>query len=111
MSEPAYAGDDRGWSDGWDFDIVRSSALPPWADFDYPSAEYYSGGQVDSPWPAGGATYRALSFIFGSPHPAGAHFIYGDMSVRTVSYSVSAEVFNRLGHRSDDQTLDMTGAD
>jgi prepilin-type N-terminal cleavage/methylation domain-containing protein len=108
MSDPAYAGDDRGWSDGWDFDIVRSTALPPWQDFDYPSPEYYASGQVDSPWPAGGATYRALSYLFGSAHAAGAHFVFGDNSVRTVNYTIDQRIFNSMGHRSDEGVLDWT---
>ncbi len=36
----AFEGDDRGWSDGWDFDIVRSTGVPPKRDEAVPASEY-----------------------------------------------------------------------
>ena len=45
---------------------------------------------------------------FSSFHPGGAHFLFGDGSVRFLSERVGADVLRRLGHRSDG---DLIGAD
>ena len=82
--------DDRGWTDGWDPDTVRSSSYPmrPDADVDEQLTEDEFGRSV------------------GSAHPAGVHAAFGDGSVRSISYDVNAETFNLLGHRADDQAVD-----
>jgi prepilin-type N-terminal cleavage/methylation domain-containing protein/prepilin-type processing-associated H-X9-DG protein len=43
---------------------------------------------------------------FGSPHPAGCNFTFCDGSVRTISYSIDAEVHRRLGNRQDGEVID-----
>ena len=88
---PAFGGDDRGWSDGWDIDIVRSTGFSPVRDVNYPNPGYYS-----SPGPL---WYRA--YIFGSAHPAGANFVFGDGSVHTISFEIDPAAFNNLGNRED----------
>jgi len=40
---------------------------------------------------------------FGSYHPGGANFLFGDSSVRFISETIDAEVYTRLGHRADGQ--------
>jgi hypothetical protein len=95
-SLPAYGGDDRGWSDGWDYDIVRSTALPPEPDKDYPRVGYYA-----SPGPL-----WYYTMLFGSAHGSMLHFVFGDGSVHAVNYSIDGLAFNRLGHRSDGETFD-----
>jgi len=45
---------------------------------------------------------------FASMHPGGAHFAFGDGSVRFISSSVDQVIMQRLAHRSDGQVL---GAD
>src|SRR5690606_15080847 len=94
--DPAYAGDDRGWSDGWDHDIARSTGLPPQQDQNYRNlALYASEGPF---W-----TYK---YLFGSAHPSNAHFVFGDGSVHAISYNIDAVTFNNLGHRCDGQVTD-----
>jgi type II secretory pathway pseudopilin PulG len=91
-----FAGDDRGWSDGWDFDIVRSTGLPPTRDaFRSPS------GYAD------GSFWREC-ISFGSPHTSGINAAFGDNSVHTISYEIDRDVFNKLGNRVDGQTLDTS---
>ena len=89
-----FEGDDRGWSDGWDFDIVRSSGLPPRPDADSPP-RYYNNG-----------TMWREQISFGSAHSAGIQAVFGDNSVRTVSYEIDRDVFNKLGNRNDGQVVD-----
>jgi hypothetical protein len=90
-----FEGDDRGWSDGWDYDIVRSTGLPPKQDFAIPAAEY---NQPDKWW--------AERLRFGSAHSNGIQAVFGDNSVRTISYEIDKNVFNNLGNRVDGQVAD-----
>jgi prepilin-type N-terminal cleavage/methylation domain-containing protein len=48
--------------------------------------------------------------IFGSAHPGGWHVVMCDGSVHALSYGVDAEVHRRLGHRMDDEAVDLSAA-
>ena len=89
-----FEGDDRGWSDGWDYDITRSTGLPPKRDHASP-ARYYNNG-----------TMWRESISFGSAHSEGIQAVFGDNSVRTISYDIDRNVFNLLGNRNDGQVVD-----
>jgi prepilin-type N-terminal cleavage/methylation domain-containing protein len=89
-----FEGDDRGWSDGWDYDIVRSTGVPPMQDKSLPAAEYNIG------------VYWRESITFGSAHSGGIQAAFGDNSVRTISYEIDRDVFNKLGNRNDGQVVD-----
>jgi prepilin-type N-terminal cleavage/methylation domain-containing protein len=43
---------------------------------------------------------------FGSEHPGGSMFAMGDGNVRFISQTISAQVFQQLGHRADGKLLD-----
>jgi prepilin-type N-terminal cleavage/methylation domain-containing protein len=90
-----FEGDDRGWSDGWDFDIVRSTGVPPSGDYSFPADEY---GRPDVRWKE--------RIMFGSAHTAGMNAVFGDNNVRTISYDIDRNVFNKLGNRNDGQVVD-----
>jgi type II secretory pathway pseudopilin PulG len=81
--------DDRGWSDGWDMDVVRSTYCTPHRD----SADEVDGDQT--------------RHTAGSAHAAGFNSVFADGSVRPVSYAIDMEAFNRLGHRADGQPVDV----
>ena len=81
--------DDRGWTDGWDPDIMRYTALRP-----YPDAR-------SSPAPDG----WGVGYHFGSAHAAGINGLLGDGSVRMISYTIDETVFNNLGNREDGNVL------
>lgn len=81
--------DDRGWSDGWDFDTLRSTICQP-------------GHDEDSP-----AFASALAYSFGGAHTSGINAAFADGSVRAISYEINIEVFNFLGHRSDGNMVDL----
>ncbi len=73
--------DDRGWTDGWDPDIVRYTAAPLLNDnFGNPSWDGYQ---------------------FGSAHTAIVHFLMGDGAVRAMNVSIDRTLYNHLGDRQD----------
>jgi prepilin-type processing-associated H-X9-DG protein len=80
--------DDKGWSDGWDPDSLRSTVC--------------SFGQ-DSEVAESGS--RSVGFRFGSAHAGGMNAAMADASVRTINYEIEPELLNRLAHRSDDETI------
>jgi prepilin-type N-terminal cleavage/methylation domain-containing protein/prepilin-type processing-associated H-X9-DG protein len=71
--------DDRGWSDGWDPDVIR-----------------YGGFQPQPDAPGGVSGYET-----GSAHPAGINAVFADGSVRTVLFGISPAIFNSLTNRQD----------
>lgn len=82
--------DDRGWSDGWDPDTMRSTLFPLMPDGDYTQLGDRNSG-----------------YCFGSPHPAGINATFADGSVRLLSYDIEQIMFNRLAHRADGQQVDL----
>jgi prepilin-type processing-associated H-X9-DG protein len=84
-------GDDRGWSDGFDFDALRSTLTTPISDGTDPRPN----GQPTDP----------LVYKFGSAHSGGINALFADASVGFISYSVDLETFNRLGNRADGETI------
>ena len=82
--------DDRGWSDGWDPDAIRSTACWPAMD----GNEYR--------WPNGSLS-GSEAYVAGSAHASGFQVGFADGSVRNLEYQVNLEVFNSMAHRSDGQ--------
>lgn len=91
--------DDRGWSDGWDPDVVRTTALQPRSDSDAAcfgsDAQYCSGIGADV-------------FFFGSSHSAGINGAFGDGSVRMIKFDVDIVVFNAFGTKNGEETVDSS---
>ena len=105
--------DDRGWSDGWDADQMRSTCFAPVQDGDSVGwagailtkyfGDDFSGGPV-------GGVYNIMQF--GSPHTGGVNAMFADGSVRTVSFDIDVVIFNSLGTRNGyalNETSDLTG--
>jgi prepilin-type processing-associated H-X9-DG protein len=80
--------DDRGWSDGWDPDTLRSCACQPRPD---------SASEIGQP---------ADGLTAGAAHPGGFNMAFADGSVTTMNYEVDPELWNRVGHRSDGEPVD-----
>jgi prepilin-type processing-associated H-X9-DG protein len=78
--------DDRGWSDGWDPDTIRSSICLPSPDDD--------------------AQHESDFYEFGSAHSAGINVGFADASVRMINYEIDFKVFNALAHRADGENLE-----
>ncbi len=86
--------DDAGWTDGWDPDIMRYTAFRP-----FPDQEVTAPNQGTAP------DGNDVGFHFGSAHPAGINCVFGDGSVKLISYNIDATVFNNVGHRQDGNPL------
>jgi prepilin-type N-terminal cleavage/methylation domain-containing protein/prepilin-type processing-associated H-X9-DG protein len=83
--------DDRGWTDGWDFDVMRSTLIRPVSD----STDPRPTGQSTDP----------MVYRLGSAHSAGMNAAFADGSVGFLSYDIDLETFNRLGNRYDGEQL------
>ena len=81
--------DDRGWSDGWDPDIIRCTAAEI-----VPDTKYRKTG-------------TDVGYMFGSAHPGGVNALLADGSVRVIIYSVDRVMFDRLGNRQDGQPVTL----
>jgi type II secretory pathway pseudopilin PulG len=79
--------DDRGWSDGWDPDTLRSSRCQPAPDVDL--------------IPAAMPDEEALPYSFGGAHASLFNAGFADASVKSIRFDIDVEVLNQLGHRSD----------
>ena len=86
--------DDRGWTDGWDPDIMRLTSAPFGPDIRSQKVQD-SGLQGD------------IGYHFGSAHPNGMNCAFADGSIKFMPYSMNRINFNRLGNRSDNQVVDM----
>jgi prepilin-type processing-associated H-X9-DG protein len=78
--------DNRGMYQGEDHDIGRWTSAAP---------------RQDTP------SYDARH-IFGSAHSGASNYTFCDGSVRTISYSIDAAVFQVLGHRSSGEAIDAS---
>jgi len=78
--------DDRGWTDGWDPDIMRCTGFP-----------------LDKDGPASGSR----GYWFGSAHSGVMFGVFGDGSVHSINYNVDRVLFNRIGDRRDSENLPM----
>ena len=94
--------DNLGWTDGWDPDTVRFTGLQPLSDGD-------AGICQNADWskyctgPAG-----VDVMFFGSAHPSGINAVYADASVHAISFSIDNLVFNALGTRNGEETIDTS---
>jgi prepilin-type N-terminal cleavage/methylation domain-containing protein len=77
--------DDRGWTDGWDPDVIRFTGTKPLAD--------KKGG--------------ISGYEFGSAHPTGINATLCDGSIRFIAYNVDQILFNNLGHRDDGNSITL----
>jgi prepilin-type processing-associated H-X9-DG protein len=80
-AQPAW--DDRGWSDGWDYDTMKSGLCQPISD-----------DATERP----GATDASSS---GAAHPSGLNVLFADGSARSVGYDINLETWNNMVNRSD----------
>ena len=98
MYEGGGYSDDHGWSEGWDPDAIRSTCFQPLPDGDgyqhlaLGAADPY-GHDKDIPY-------------FGSAHSGGFNCIFADGSIRTLNYDVDMVIFNALGTRDGEETID-----
>jgi prepilin-type N-terminal cleavage/methylation domain-containing protein/prepilin-type processing-associated H-X9-DG protein len=85
--------DDRGWSDGWDPDTIRSTMWPLRRD-GFPEADLGDA--------------RHFGYEFGSAHPSGVNAVFADGSVHSINYDIDYVIFNRLADRADGEIIDVS---
>lgn len=85
--------DDRGWTDGWDFDAQRSTLISPRSDGTEPEPD----GTPDDP----------SNYPMGSAHSGGINIVNADGSVGFINYDINLEIFNRLGNRLDGEVVNQ----
>lgn len=79
--------DNEGYTAGWDEDTLRVVSLAPALDFH---------GRDSGP------------MVFGSAHPGAFNASFADGAVRSISYSIDLTVFQRLGDKSDGQSIESS---
>lgn len=95
--------DDRGWSDGWDPDVVRFTGYQPLSDSDG-SICYHESNNISKYCTGEGAGI----LFFGSAHPSGINAVFADGSVRRISFDVDVVVFNAAGTRNGEEVVDLS---
>ena len=93
--------DDRGWTDGWDPDTVRSTCFPAYQDSDPLTFSFTPLNSGNDPFGSGEDVYN-----FGSVHTSGFNCVFADGSVHTISYDVEPLTLNRLGAKNDGEVVD-----
>ncbi|MEZ6071959.1 MAG: DUF1559 domain-containing protein [Pirellulales bacterium] len=74
--------DDRGWTDGWDPDIIRITSVKP---------------RPDSPTDPDGLG----AYAFGGTHKAGFNSVFADGHVHFINFNIDQFLLNNLGDRRD----------
>jgi prepilin-type N-terminal cleavage/methylation domain-containing protein/prepilin-type processing-associated H-X9-DG protein len=96
LYEASSSSDDRGWTDGWDPDTMRSTCFPP-------KQDSLSGNTNNALW---GASVNVPNF--GSAHSGGFNCSFVDGSVHLINYEIDPIVFDRLGDRRDGEVVDFS---
>jgi prepilin-type N-terminal cleavage/methylation domain-containing protein/prepilin-type processing-associated H-X9-DG protein len=79
--------DDRGWSDGWDIDTMKSGLCQPLQDDNSPRSKSVESNSA------------------GSSHAGVINVLYADGSVHSVNYEVNLETWNNMVHRADGEVI------
>lgn len=97
--------DDKGWSDGWDPDAMRSTCFQPYQDSDGTGFQASATGLNTATDMFG---QNRDVYYFGSAHTGGFGATFADGSVHTISYDIDVVVFNGLGTRAGGEITDSS---
>lgn len=78
--------DNEGYTVGWNEDTIRETERPP-------APDHFGPGDGDK--------------LFGSSHPGGLNATFADGSVQFIAYNIDADLFERLGDRSDGEVANF----
>jgi prepilin-type processing-associated H-X9-DG protein len=98
--------DDRGWSDGWDGDMMRSTCFAPMSDSDARGWDTTPSTGLERIC-NDSAVVQGLHnvLLFGSAHPGGINSVFVDGSVRSIPFDVDVVVFNNMGTRNGEEVV------
>ncbi len=97
--------DDKGWADGWDLDVLRSTCFPPFQDND-PFTYTFTPLNAQNVDIFG---FNADVYYFGSAHTSGFNGIFADGSVHLINFDIDVTLFNALGTRAGEEVIDKSG--
>ena len=108
LGEKLPGGDEMGWAVGTRA-TLRNTGLPlnqtdmPPIDFLVPALARPAVPGVGNFLPSPSTVAATFPVVggFGSRHPLGANFLFGDASVRLIKLSINLDVYRRLGNRRD----------
>lgn len=99
--------DDRGWSDGFDADIMRSTCFAPVSDGDPIGwAPILTNYFDDDDSTAFGGTNVVQHF--GSAHTSGINTAFADGAIHHLTYDIDVVIFNALGSRNGEESIDAS---
>jgi prepilin-type N-terminal cleavage/methylation domain-containing protein len=98
--------DDKGWADGWDPDCVRFTGVPPISDTNQDICWDTNSAPIRQTCIGNGDQVPVL--FFGSAHSTGVNAVFADASVHFISFDVDYLVFNALGTRAGEETIDQS---
>jgi len=101
LYEGGSKSDDKGWTDGWDPDAMRSTCFPPLQDGD---GLGFSFPPLNAPGDFFG--HDRDVYYFGSAHTGGFNATFADGSVHTINYAIDVVIFNALGTRAGGEVVD-----
>jgi prepilin-type N-terminal cleavage/methylation domain-containing protein/prepilin-type processing-associated H-X9-DG protein len=96
--------DNQGWTDGWDPDTIRFTGFQPISDSD--GMCFTDDSNVVAA--CVGEDPAVDVYFFGSAHSGGINAVYADGSVHFISFDVDVVVFNSLGTRNGEETVDLS---
>ncbi len=101
LYEGGSKSDDKGWTDGWDPDAMRSTCFAPLQDSD---GLGFSFAPLNGPGDYFG--HDRDVYYFGSAHTGGFSATFADGSVHTINYAIDITIFNALGTRAGSEVID-----
>jgi prepilin-type N-terminal cleavage/methylation domain-containing protein len=97
--ETGDMGNDNGYCEGWDMDIIRMTNNDP------TFAANTCIFAMDSPAPLGDWN---LNNSIGSAHAAGAYAVFADGAVHMINYEIDQSLLDALGNRHDGKMPDIS---
>jgi prepilin-type N-terminal cleavage/methylation domain-containing protein/prepilin-type processing-associated H-X9-DG protein len=95
--------DDKGWSDGWDLDVMRSTCFPPLQDSDPIGFSIRPNNSTSDIFGD-----HADIYFFGSAHTGGFNAVFADGSVHTLGYDIDVILLNSIATRAGDEAVDTS---
>jgi prepilin-type N-terminal cleavage/methylation domain-containing protein/prepilin-type processing-associated H-X9-DG protein len=101
LYEGGSKSDDKGWTDGWDPDAMRSTCFQPYQD-----GNGYQFPPLNSTSDLFGSDRDV--YYFGAAHSGGFNGVFADGSVHTLNYDIDVVVFNAIATRAGDEVVDAS---